>query len=73
MLESQNLLDVQLVYASTAILGDFVDQHRDFGNRWIHPVEQTQFEGHGNLREAIRPIRFDLTIFDLLRASDDLC
>src|SRR5579872_3989736 len=31
VLESQNLLDVQLIFASTAILRDLVDQHRDFG------------------------------------------
>jgi hypothetical protein len=38
MLESQNLLDVQLVNASTVVLRDPVDQH--LGNWRIHPVER---------------------------------
>jgi hypothetical protein len=41
MFESQNFLDVQLVHASTAILGDPVDHHRDFRDWRIHPVEQS--------------------------------
>jgi hypothetical protein len=69
MLVSQNLLDV---YASTAILGDPVDQHRDFRHRGSHPVEQAQFEGHRNLCEPSRPIGLDLAIFNLLRARYDL-
>jgi hypothetical protein len=52
MLESQNFPNVQSVFASAAILGDFVDQHRDFGDWRIHPVQQAQFEGNRNLREA---------------------
>jgi hypothetical protein len=39
MFETQNLLDVQLVITSAAVLRDFVDQHRDLGNWRIHPVE----------------------------------
>jgi len=39
MLESQNFLDVQLVYASTAILGDPVDEDCDLWDWRIHPIE----------------------------------
>ena len=39
MFETQNLLDVQLVITSAAVLRDLVDQHRDLGNWRIHPVE----------------------------------
>jgi hypothetical protein len=39
MLESQNFLDVQLVFTSTAVLGDFVDEDCDLGDWAIHPVE----------------------------------
>ena len=38
--ESQNFLDVQSVFASTAIFCDPMDQHRDLGDWGIHPVEQ---------------------------------
>jgi hypothetical protein len=35
-------------------------------------VEQAQFKRQRDLREALRPVRLDLAVFDLLRASDDL-
>ena len=71
MLESQNFLDVQLVFTSTAVLRDSVDQHCDFRYWRIHPVEQAQFERHRNLLEALCPVGLDLAVFDLFRASDD--
>ena len=71
MFESQNLLDMQSVFSSAAILGDPMDQHSDFGNRRIHPVQQAKFEGYRDLREALCPIGLDLAVFNLLRASDD--
>ena len=71
MFESQNLLDVQSVFASAVILGDPVDQHGDFWDWRIHPVQQAQFEGHRNLREAPCPIGLDLAVLDLFRASND--
>ena len=40
VLEPKNLLDVQLVLASTAVLDDLVDQHCQFGNRGIYAVEE---------------------------------
>jgi hypothetical protein len=39
MLESQNLLDVQLVFTGPVILRDFVDQHRDFRHRSSKGIE----------------------------------
>ena len=72
MLVSQDFLDVQLVFARTAVLRDLVDQHRDFGDWRIHAVEQPQFKWHADLRETLRPVRFDLAVFDLLGACDDL-
>ena len=71
MFESQNLLDMQSVLSSTAILVDPMDQHRDFWDWRIHPVQQSQFEGHRNLRQALCPIGLDLAVLDLFRASDD--
>lgn len=72
VLESQNFLDVQLVFARTAVLRDLADQYRDFRDRAIHPVEQAQLEGHRDLPEPLRPIRLDLAVFDLLGVRDDL-
>jgi hypothetical protein len=72
MLESHNLLDVQAVFARPSILRDPVDQHRHLWHGRIHPVEQSQFEWHRDLRETFRPVGLDLTVFDLLRARDDL-
>ena len=69
MLEPQDFLDVQSVFAPTP--GDPVDQHRDFWHGRIHPVQQPQFKRQRDLRETLRPIGFDLAIFDLLRARDD--
>jgi hypothetical protein len=63
---------MKAVFARTPILRDPVDQHRDFGYWRIHPVQQPQFKWHRDLREALRPVRLDLAVFDLLRASDDL-
>jgi hypothetical protein len=40
VLESQNLLDVESVFSSTAVLCDPVDQHCHFGNRRIHAIEE---------------------------------
>src|ERR1700722_12773567 len=73
MLKTQDFLDVQLVYASAAILRDSMNQHCDFRYWWIHSVQQSQFEWNRYLREALRPVRLDLAVFDLLSASDDLC
>jgi hypothetical protein len=56
---------VQNVFASTSVLRDLVDQHRDLGHWRIHPVQQAQFEGHRYLLESLRPVRLDLPIFDL--------
>jgi hypothetical protein len=44
--EAHNFLDVQLVFTSTTIVDDFVDEDCDLGNRAIQPVEQAQFKGH---------------------------
>jgi hypothetical protein len=63
---------VQSVLVSTAVLRDLVNQDRDFGYWAIHPVEQAQFKWKRDPREAFRPIRLDLAIFDLLSASDNL-
>lgn len=71
MLEVKNFLDVQLVLASAAILGDLVDQHGDFRYWRVHPVQQTEFERQRDLLEALRPIGLNLTIFNLLGACDD--
>jgi hypothetical protein len=60
MLESQNLLDVQLVNASTVVRRDPVDQHLDPGNWRIHPVEQAKLKRQRDLCEPFRPIRFDI-------------
>ena len=67
----QNLLDVQLVLTRSAILRDFMNQHGDFWYRRMHAVQQTQFEWHRDLLEALRPVRFDLPIFDLLGTRYD--
>lgn len=72
MLEAQNFLDVQLVFTRTAVLRDFVYQHRDFGDWRIHPVEQAQFKWNGYLLKPFRPVGFDLAVLDLLGARDDL-
>jgi hypothetical protein len=40
MPESQDFLDVQLVFASAAVLGDSVDEDGDLGDWAIHPVGQ---------------------------------
>jgi len=40
MPESQNFLDVQLVFTSTAVLRDSVDEDCDFGDWAIHPIEE---------------------------------
>lgn len=71
MLEPQHLLDVQPILARTTILHDPVDQHRDFWHRWIHAVQQPQFEWQRDFREPLRPVRLDLAVFDLLGARDD--
>jgi hypothetical protein len=71
MLKVQNPLDMQLVFACAAVLCDPVDQHCHFWNRRIHAVAQAEFEGHRYLREALRPVRLDLAVLDLLRACDD--
>jgi hypothetical protein len=39
MFESQNFLDVQLVFPGTAILRDFADKDCDLRHWTIHPVE----------------------------------
>jgi hypothetical protein len=44
ILESQNLLYVQSVFVGAAILRDPMDQHRDFGDWRIHPIDQAQFK-----------------------------
>jgi hypothetical protein len=70
MLETKNLLDVKSVFASAFC--DPVDQHRDFRHGRIHPVER-EFEWQRHFPESFRPIQFDLTVLDLLRASDNFC
>ena len=72
VLETQNLFYVQSVLVSAAILRDPVDQHRDFGYGWIHPVAEAQFEWQRNHRESFRPIGLDPAVLDLLCARYDL-
>jgi hypothetical protein len=40
MLESQHLLDVQSIFARTAVPDDLLDQHRDLWHWRIHAVEE---------------------------------
>jgi hypothetical protein len=72
VLESENLLDVQPIFACPAVLNDPVDQHCHFGNRRIHAVEQAQFKRQRDLLEPLRPVGLDLAVLALLRPSDDL-
>jgi hypothetical protein len=45
MFETQNLLDVQLVITSAAVLRDLVDQHRDLGNWPFIPLSRRNSNG----------------------------
>lgn len=55
----------------TRVLPDLRDHYSDLRRARLHSVNQTEQEGHLDLREAFYPVWFDFSVLDALRSVGD--